>query len=563
MIAVFAYGYCTFPYRDSFTHASTSTTDDLTQPGDHETALEATLKAEKREKIRPGSGQEADQAAGYFAVCREYTPMAINAKPIERTAPAGSTPVAAPSQSIYQTMCRGIFERKQVPSPIEPSSSISQRPRNGGNVYYVILRHGHLLLFDDESQFEVRYVISLLLHDISIYSGGEDISEGDLFIKRSAICLSRKTTPDGKSSKPFYLICDNCSLKEDFYFSLLRNQDQVLGAQAKAPRPLHFETKNIIELVRRLYELEDNVDMRWLNALIGRVFLGIYQTNDVQRFIIRKIAKKISAIKRPSFLKHIIVRRIELGESAPFISHPQLKNLTVQGEYVTGAYVRYTGNFRIQIATTAMVDIGHFTKEVALVLAVVVKKLHGDILVKIKPPPGNRVWLSFSRMPKLEMAIEPIVSSRQITWTVILNQIESRIREGFAESMVLPFWDDVPLFPPEYKKWRGGIWQDNDAAARPSDAEAAFAQQRSFDEADRPEQRAASETPGSGDSLNDKGLAGLSTDGSASLSIPATSLSSAGAFTRNVTGKLPKCNATSTSVEPKSPSMAPNTGSFT
>ena len=576
-IAVFAYAYHTFPRRDGFKHASASATDDLIQPDDHVTTTPeaaAALKAEekkkkkKKEKTRPGPGQEADQAAGYFAVCREYTPMAINnAKAIERmTTPAGSGSVAAPSQSIYQTMYRGIFERKQVPSSIDANGAIShQQPKSRGNLYYVILRHGHLLLFDDENQAEVRYVISLLLHDISIYSGGgEGIAEGDLFIKRNAICLSPKTSPDPKPSKPFYLFCDNCSSKEDFYFSLLRSQDQVLGAQAKAPRPLHFDTKNIIDLVRRLYELEDNRDMRWLNALIGRVFLGIYQTKDVQNFVIKKITKKISAIKRPSFLTHIIVRRIDLGESAPFVSHPQLKNLTVQGECVAEAHLRYTGNFRIEVATTARVDIGHFTKEVALVLAVVVKKLQGDVLVKIKPPPSNRVWLSFSRMPKLEMVIEPIVSSRQITWTIILNQIENRIREGFAESMVLPFWDDVPFFPTEHKKWRGGIWQDDDAVVPPPDPEAAAAQEGNIDEeVDKLERGAASETRGSEASLKDKTQAGPCADDSASPSVPAVPCSSLGALTRSDTGNPPKCNATMTPGEPKSPSRAPRTGSFT
>src|SRR6478609_3614640 len=93
-------------------------------------------------------------------------------------------------------------------------------------------RHGHLMLFDDEQQIEVRHVISLAHHNVSIYSGGGVTPEGELFIKRNAICLSRKTigsesTADSHLTKPFYLFSENCSAKEDFYFALLRDQEQT------------------------------------------------------------------------------------------------------------------------------------------------------------------------------------------------------------------------------------------------------------------------------------------------------------------------------------------------
>ena len=44
--------------------------------------------------------------------------------------------------------------------------------------------------------------------------------------------------------------------------------------------------------------------------------------------------------------------------------------------------------------------------------------------------------ITIMTMPKMEMAIEPIVSSRQITYTVILRQIENRIKEVVAETLV-------------------------------------------------------------------------------------------------------------------------------
>ncbi|KAK1590796.1 uncharacterized protein LY79DRAFT_632115 [Colletotrichum navitas] len=499
VFVVLAHAYLTLPYRqdaDTTCDLVDDGPDSIVQPGDDLTALEAEKAMAKDEgatnTTTKRSAQENDVAAGYFAVCREYTPMGINAKPIERATPTGSTTVAAPSQSVYQTMYKSIFERKSTPGPLDNRNGLSQRPKNAGNVFYVVLRHGHLMLFDDDEQLEVRHVVSLLHHDISIYSGGDVTPEGELYIKRNALCLSRRTDgaeigPDSQLSKPFYLFSENCSAKEDFYFAMLRNQEQTFGAERKAPRPKQFEVKNIIALVQKLHSSEEHLSTRWLNAMVGRMFLGIYKTTDLEHFIREKLTKKIARVKRPSFLTNIAIRRIETGESAPIITNPRHRDLNVEGECVMEADIRYTGNFRIEVAATVRIDLGARFKvrEVDIVLAVVLKKLEGHMLFKIKPPPSNRVWLSFQSMPKMEMAIEPIVSARQITYTIILRQIENRIKEVVAETLVQPFWDDMPFFNTEHKKWRGGIWEDDDAVVGSSSEETNIAGDGDVESVDR------------------------------------------------------------------------------
>jgi hypothetical protein len=123
--------------------ASRSDHDSIVQPGDDTAALAVAQKTEKAEKVADSKARYADAsdvAAGYFAVCREYTPMGINAKPIERSTPVGSTTVAAPSQSVYQAMYRSIFDRKPGPSPLDTASGAGIRPKRAGNVFYVVLR---------------------------------------------------------------------------------------------------------------------------------------------------------------------------------------------------------------------------------------------------------------------------------------------------------------------------------------------------------------------------------------------------------------------------------------
>ncbi|XP_044721886.1 uncharacterized protein HRG_04801 [Hirsutella rhossiliensis] len=479
LAVVFAHGFYTLPHRHDVVAGPNNeyVEGGILQPGDDKAPLEAARKAVASEP-KARANRDLEVAAGYFAVCREYTPMGINAKPIERSTPLGSTTVAPTSPSVYQTMYRSIFDRKPA-SGAQDLNGLSQRPKKAGNVFYVVLRHGHLMLFDDEEQLEVRHVISLAHHDISIYSGGDATPEGELFIKRNALCLSRKPdgidqTPDSHVSKPFYLFSENCSAKEDFYFALLKNQEQTFGFDASAPKPKQFDVKNIISLVQRLHSSEDHVHSRWLNAVLGRLFLAVYKTRDLENFIRDKITNKISRVKRPSFLTNITIQGIDTGEAAPCFTNLKLKDLTVEGECVVEADVRYTGNFRIQVGATVKIDLGARFKarEVNLVLAVLLKRVEGHVLFKIKAPPSNRLWFSFQTMPKMEMAIEPIVSSRQITYTVILRQIENRIKEVFAETLVLPFWDDVPFFRTEHKRWRGGIFESDDALESSADADA-------------------------------------------------------------------------------------------
>lgn len=97
-------------------------------------------------------------------------------------------------------------------------------------------------------------------------------------------------------------------------------------------------------------------------------------------------------------------------------------------------------------------------REVGLLLQATLKRLDGHGVIRIKPPPSNRLWFSFERMPKMELLIEPIVGSTQVAWGPVLRIIESRIREVIEESVVLPYYDDIPFTDTIDQRFRGGIW---------------------------------------------------------------------------------------------------------
>lgn len=139
LVTVLLHAHLTFPVRqdERAVPVAASPEDDIVQAGDDIAALKAAQKDEN--KAKAPSRVDSDVAAGYFAVCREYTPMGINAKPIERSTPVGSTTVAAPSPSVYQTMYRSLFDRKQNHGPLD-NQNAGLRPKKAGNVFYVVLR---------------------------------------------------------------------------------------------------------------------------------------------------------------------------------------------------------------------------------------------------------------------------------------------------------------------------------------------------------------------------------------------------------------------------------------
>lgn len=145
VLLVFVHAYLTFPIHKD-TAFQEDEADSIIRDGDD---VDAIKRAQKTlgEKFQLRSSHEADVAAGYFAVCREYVPGGVNGKPPERNTPVGSTVVSAPSQSVYQSMYRSIFDRKPNASPLD-NKGAGKPQKKGGNVFYVVLRY-----------FEIRFVI--------------------------------------------------------------------------------------------------------------------------------------------------------------------------------------------------------------------------------------------------------------------------------------------------------------------------------------------------------------------------------------------------------------------
>ncbi|BEJ02252.1 hypothetical protein CcaverHIS631_0700470 [Cutaneotrichosporon cavernicola] len=325
----------------------------------------------------------------------------------------------------------------------------------------------------DLEYLESLVVLNLERYKITIETrqGAAGLTEGKLFNKRSALVLrlvdsdpsKEKEGLPGMSSTsnqltldeevaPWFLQCKTPVKTEDWYLKIL-SRTHAHPSYSTVWSQDHM--KWFIKSVQEARE-SDPSNLDWLNAFAGRIFLGITHTSLVEQAICDRVTKKLTALSHP-MIGPLVATEANLGHIPPTFSRVKLKELGRDGTISFQAHMDYSrpaglhgDGIRI---TMEAPKIGF-----KAVLAIIIKSLSSDVKVLIKPPPSDRIWWAFTRPPKMDMVIEPVLGARQLNWSWILAFVDKKIRDAMVESVVLPNMDDLPFFNTMNMPVRGGIF---------------------------------------------------------------------------------------------------------
>lgn len=138
---------------------------------------------------------------------------------------------------------------------------------------------------------------------------------------------------------------------------------------------------------------------------------------------------------------------MNIGQSLPIFFDGKLHASCPRGELVCSSEMIYPGGFEVQVETEIRLSLHSRVRTLIIPVVVQAKMKHlaGRLLFRLKPPPSDRLWYGFYRTPKFNLELEPIVSSKAVTWSMIHQIVLKKISEVMSEFIVLPNMDDILL----------------------------------------------------------------------------------------------------------------------
>lgn len=318
------------------------------------------------------------------------------------------------------------------------SGLANNNKKEHANTYFSVLKYNTLYLYDSEKQLDCKGVINLSNFNVKMFPPG--LQDYELYSKPHLIHLQ------SSNELNHYINCSKCIDKEDWYFAFIRASKFTTTTNEHTDNT-RFDQSAMNHLIKMVYSDEHHFETQWFNALLGRIFFGIYRTQDIKDAVYKKVITKLDKInaKRPPFLGEITVRSADPGQSLPRFTQPKLLGLSPTGELSAEVMLQYDGGFRLEIETVLKWKYSDLLKPLTidLVLGIMLKEISGKLLIKIKEPPTNRFWYAFYECPKMEWKVEPLVWEKRVGYSVVVKAIETKIQEFIMETMVLPHFDDI------------------------------------------------------------------------------------------------------------------------
>lgn len=337
--------------------------------------------------------------------------------------------------------------------------------------YWAEVRDGHLHLYSTRNPEKRRQikVVALSEYVVSLWPlGAEDF---ELFYVKMAVCLISRHSNDGLTSldlnpgeppkDALFLYVENPTVKEDLYFALLqetrtKETDTSLGPRdpLAMAQPLKASDEEWMELMNQVYTRPESMQHMWLNALLGRLFLGVKDSKLVENYWHDKITDKLNRVNS-SYFKEIKVKDVDCGNKMPYVTDVKLRSLTPDGELLLDFGIDYDGGFCVKIATQPDIQ---WLSNLQIEITVKLRLLKGRIMVRVKPPPSTRIWYAFESMPEMDLLIEPVVSQSRLNYSIVTKTMSKLLQDVVKETMVMPVMDDISFYDTTGEFYRGGLW---------------------------------------------------------------------------------------------------------
>lgn len=301
-----------------------------------------------------------------------------------------------------------------------------------------------------------------------------ECSSADLFYRNEPIVLTHKAT-----KHDIFLYCPTASDKEDWFFVIQRASRLPEFADDAAAAAFHRDLEPVKAfdqgLQKLIYTLNTESEKSpntpiWLNALLGRAFIGIRSNPQIKAWIMETITLRMAHVQRnsSSILGDIVIKDLDVGDSLPILSNPKLVSLTPEGTITMELDVDYTGGISLDAATVASISVNAWTQymkpiTVPIIVRITITRFFARMLVKMKPFwESDRVWFGFYRHPEvvLELKVEPVISSKLVQSDLVNSVIEKRIKEALEEFLILPNMDALVFWP-----FPDEIWMEEGAGA--------------------------------------------------------------------------------------------------
>ncbi|KAI8338764.1 hypothetical protein BC941DRAFT_395116 [Chlamydoabsidia padenii] len=291
--------------------------------------------------------------------------------------------------------------------------------------------------------------------------------EAELFGRLMSICLTPNLNPT--TSSTYYLSCRRPIDKEDWYFAMKAASQQI----QLVDQSLMYDTFAMTQLRGILSSTPSQVEAQCWNAIMGRMFLGIYKTDHWHQLWHTKMKNKLARVNTDGMIRlsPFQLQHISMGDTIPCLTNTTLQEFGADGHCVIHGDLTYDGTVLVVIRTDfhwpTLINKkkkANAAASLPLMLSIKLRHCSGKVVFKVKPPPSGRIWAGFQDMPMMEWEVTPVVMETHIKWSMVINMIQAKLKELVLDTLVVPNMEDFPFFDSD---GLGGIFgkMDNTTAA--------------------------------------------------------------------------------------------------